>query len=545
MAETQEQQQQQQAEEIIPPSSSNQENIEGDDVAATAEVKKKTTKKKSKDVAPRPPPPVSTRPKRKASQNIRNSSRSKSKVKPSSSMYVGYVEEDETPEMIMAKFAELERIQQMHKEKQEQLKLEKKMKLEQQQAQEKGEGGEILKDITDGKNNEKIQKDGEHEQEREQETSDNEEEEEGLTEEQLREVFRATSAFTMRKAMKAEDAAMFGFDELERDFYKEYDDEDMEQYDDEDAEFWEMMTGKRRWPKALKAKKGPREPREPREPKAPREPKPQKSHMITAYNSDTGFMIRKKKFFDPRELNIFKLPKHDLPNDPLPITWGRAVKPFVPKDVREKELAAVPDCTQLKMKIDKNMDFSKLAKDYLGILMNPPWNIDQAPDKGNVTVEDIAQLPLETLTPLGFIFIWVEKENLSLVCDVMQEKNFNYVENLTWVQMQPNNVVVGTESRYLARSHRTLLIFRRSVSMFPEGKAIELRHQRNSDVTLDVVETTKAGRRKIPEHVYNSIETLLPTAYNKKNPGTPGKFLELWAEEGNKRAGWTSIVDTP
>ena len=97
------------------------------------------------------------------------------------------------------------------------------------------------------------------------------------------------------------------------------------------------------------------------------------------------------------------------------------------------------------MKIDKNMDFSKLSKDYLGVLMNPPWNIDQAPDKGNVTVEDIAQLPLETLTPLGFIFIWVEKENLSLVCDVMHEKNFNYVENLTWVQMQQNNVVVGTE----------------------------------------------------------------------------------------------------
>ena len=27
----------------------------------------------------------------------------------------------------------------------------------------------------------------------------------------------------------------------------------------------------------------------------------------------------------------------------------------------------------------------------------------------------------------------------------------------------------------------------------PDGKAIELRHQRNSDVTLDVVETTKSG----------------------------------------------------
>ena len=28
--------------------------------------------------------------------------------------------------------------------------------------------------------------------------------------------------------------------------------------------------------------------------KAPREPKPQKSHMITAYNSDTGFMIQRR-----------------------------------------------------------------------------------------------------------------------------------------------------------------------------------------------------------------------------------------------------------
>ena len=531
-------------EEVIP---NNQENIivGGKDVSSAAAAVKTTISKKKSVVSSKNPPPASTssstRPKRKASQNVRNSSRPKSKVKPSSSMYVGYVEEDETPEMIMAKFAELERIQQMHKEKQEQMKLEKKMKIEeqQQQAEQEGEGGEILKDITEKDKN--IQKDNlEEKEEEDQEEMCNEEE--GLTEEQLREVFKATSAFTMRKAMKAEDAAVFGFDEFERDFYKEYDDEDMEQYDDEDAEFWEMMTGKRRWPKPLKAKRGPREPKEP---KAPREPKPQKSHMITAYNSDTGFMIRKKKFFDPRELNIFKLPKHDLPSDPLPITWGRAVKPFVPKDVRAKELATVPDCTQLKMKIDKNMDFSKLSKDYLGVLMNPPWNIDQAPDKGNVTVEDIAQLPLETLTPLGFIFIWVEKENLSLVCDVMHEKNFNYVENLTWVQMQPNNVVVGTESRYLARSHRTLLIFRRSVTMFPDGKAIELRHQRNSDVTLDVVETTKAGRRKIPEHVYNSIETLLPTAYNKKNPGTPGKLLELWAEEGNKRAGWTSIVDTP
>jgi len=106
------------AEDIPPPSSSNQENEEDAVVA-------KTCKKSGADKKKKAPPPLSNRPKRKAAQNVRNSARAKSKVKPSSSMYVGYVEEDETPEMIMAKFAELERIQQMHKEKQEQLKLEK------------------------------------------------------------------------------------------------------------------------------------------------------------------------------------------------------------------------------------------------------------------------------------------------------------------------------------------------------------------------------------------------------------------------------------
>ena len=58
--------------------------------------------------------------------------------------------------------------------------------------------------------------------------------------------------------------------------------------------------------------------------------------MITAYNSDTGFMIRKKKFFDPRELNIFKLPKHDLPSDPLPDHVGESSKTFRAKG-RESE----------------------------------------------------------------------------------------------------------------------------------------------------------------------------------------------------------------
>lgn len=51
----------------------------------------------------------------RAKRRCARSSRNNASV-PSAVHYVGYVEEDETPEMIMAKFAELERIQQAMKE---------------------------------------------------------------------------------------------------------------------------------------------------------------------------------------------------------------------------------------------------------------------------------------------------------------------------------------------------------------------------------------------------------------------------------------------
>ena len=97
--------------------------------------------------------------------------------------------------------------------------------------------------------------------------------------------------------------------------------------------------------------------------------------------------------------------------------------------------------------------------------------------------------------------MWVEKENLSAVCDAMMDQNFVYVENMTWVQMTPNNTVAGAAARYLRRSHRTMLMFRRDVRKYPEAKEVELRHQRTADVTLDVLQTSSTGRRVVPQHV--------------------------------------------
>ena len=74
---------------------------------------------------------------------------------------------------------------------------------------------------------------------------------------------------------------------------------------------------------------------------------------------------------------------------------------------------------------------------------------------------------------------------------------------------------------------------------------MELRHQRNADCTLNVTCTTPSGRRKIPEHVYKAMETLLPEAYG--GTGSKGRLLELWAERGSdaRRSGWTAVADGP
>jgi len=106
----------------------------------------------------------------------------------------------------------------------------------------------------------------------------------------------------------------------------------------------------------------------------------------------------------------------------------------------------------------------------------------------------------------------------------------------------PNNTIAGAKARYLRRSHRTMLMFRRDVRQFPEAKEVELRHQRTADVTLDVLQTSSTGRRVIPQHVYKAMETLLPEAYKA---GYKGRLLELWSEPGAeaRRSGWTLVAD--
>ena len=152
----------------------------------------------------------------------------------------------------------------------------------------------------------------------------------------------------------------------------------------------------------------------------------------------------------------------------------------------------------------------QLGTEFLGVLLNPPW--------ASVTPKQVEGLSLPKLCPVGFIFVWVEKEVLDQVVDVLVQQKYVYVENLTWVLMHANNraraqaarapaerapdtahQVVQGAAPFTGRSHRTLLIFRRDVREFPKGKEIELRHQRSPDVEVQIANSAAgASRRCLP-----------------------------------------------
>ena len=198
------------------------------------------------------------------------------------------------------------------------------------------------------------------------------------------------------------------------------------------------------------------------------------------------------------------------------------------------ERAVCPaDCAQLRVP-PRGMHRALCGRTFLGVLVNPPW------DRKGCTVATIEALALDHICPLGFVFIWVEKEVLHQVVDVLSKAKFVYVENLTWVMLQPSNRVVTAPAPIIARSHRTLLIFRRDTREFPKAKDTELRHQRSPDVDVAVVSTGTDGRLLTPAAAYEAIETLLPGGYTA---GQPGRFAELWGHTEIQRAGWTHCVE--
>ena len=400
---------------------------------------------------------------------------------PSAVHYVGYVEDDETPEMIMSKFQELENIQR----------------------QASATVGEDVNGAGTcpvvGDEDAGLERGG-------RETA--------LTDDQLLQVFKQTSMFNVKTALQ-NNAMLAGIDDM-LDMVNGYgpddiisDDEDMlRSFWSDDDDDWGDSSNKKKKLKGsgLRKSGGTRQ-------RSGSAPKP-RHRVVTAYNPSTQALVRRKvKVMDPNEIQYIRIPAA-----PIPLSWGRTIAPFTPpKTERNRENSAEIIC------VDKVADISSgmlPESPCEAVLINSKWYKGKSLDEA---VERLASLPIQSLVPYGFVFVWTPKELAHKVCKQMQTWGYAYIENLTWVWMLPNNTIFEGQSQYAKKSHLTLYMFR----AVDRTQNIELRHQRSPDVVFDYLKPND----RCPIETYSTIEILLPQSR--------GKLLELWGnKEENDRPGW-------
>eukprot|EP00887_Chlorella_sp_A99_P001347 scaffold14.g1347.t1 len=407
---------------------------------------------------------------------------------PSAIHYVGYVEDDETPEMIMAKFQELERIE--------------KAAAEARRAAEAGAavggadagGAGAAGDAGEGG---------------------------VLDDEHLLEVFKQTSLFNVKSALQ-DNALLLDADDG-------YGDDDLLVSDDDGGlrAFWsdEGEEGPQTRAKEWRCCGG--------------HTCVLDSVILTLpspVQRTIALVRRKARATEPDEIVQYRMPPA-----PIPLAWGRTSMQADPARRADLEnsscntLTPSPSSTVYReVPSIVSADLQQLAAaapggGYQAVLVNSGW---EAEGRGDDATQILAKVPLDKLTPVGFAFVWVQKQHVQALCRLMKRWGFVYIENLTWVFLGPNNTILRLPGSYLNSSHLTLYMFRKAAG----GKDIELRHQRNPDVTVDCLcREPETARRAYPRETFVAIETLLPTC--------KGRFLELWAPRGVRRPGWTHLAE--
>ena len=468
--------------------------------------------------------------------------RRKGTAMPSAVHYVGYVEDEETPEMIMKKFEALEAVKAAAAEKAAARRADAALLHGDVgggaragagagsggngradlgngggSAGEAGAEGGVASRVADGAG-----------------PAPPSPLDEGLRDEHLVEVFKQTSMFSVKTAQLGGAFFEGGFTAVDGEQFLDLEFDDLVD-EDEDEDFWGEGEGKQRKGRKRAGGAG----RKATRPRAERPAAQQKKRFINFYNRDTGAFVRRHvKVVNPNAVRQFVVPA-----PPLSLGIGRRVKPFappaeVPPAGAEGTPIVVPsvvECVRGEVfkgsgaEPGEERPLPQAPRKFIGVLVSPGWEGPAGSGRAS-RVEPLRQLQLSKLCPDGFIFIWVQKTDIMAVMSTMYEQGFQYVENLTWVQLGVGNDVARAPSDYLCRSHATLFFFRHAT----RGRDIELRHQRSPDVTIDGV-LSRSGRLPLPGESYEAIETLLP--------GGLGHFLELWAPQETPRVGWTRVLE--
>ncbi|CAO3646137.1 unnamed protein product [Cunninghamella blakesleeana] len=369
-----------------------------------------------------------------------------------------------------------------------------------------------------------------------------------LTEEQLQEVFKRTSAFTVRGAMMDE-TAMDEMNDMEL-WQIEFNDGNTEEFYEEDDyihvddDFWDLEFGESPRKKGRKGV-GLRT-RATREPSSPKQrfngvPRNDRDRILEKYkilqvqvqNRDGTFYTVKQRvsMIDP------SLPTYiRIPGEPIPRSWVHTILQLEDVDSEKPILGS----RVYKVKKITELDLTTFGKKFAAVYMDPPLLLPgEEPSPGKLHVDELAKLDIGGIVPAGFLFIWTEKEWIRHFVRMAQGWGFKYVENFCWIQKNLNNQISKRPSAYVRKSKLTLL-------MFKKDGLLEIRHQRNPDCIFDFVRPPVPGEltETKPAFVYKLMETLLPcTDYHPiKNPNG-GRCLELWGKRDHKRTSWTTIIE--
>ena len=383
--------------------------------------------------------------------------------------------------------------------------------------------------------------------------ADQEAEERTLTEAQLMEVFKQTSIFNVRTALAGNEVLVGSeANQLDDDDQRALDDPELSDEDDS----WECMRGfwsdeddgdyAEHWRQAKRLGKASRRggSRTSGLPSAA-----SRLATLTHYNAATRSLIRRKVHVVDKDA----LYRVMIPIPPIPISWARTVKPYVPIAAKPSRPAAKPPASDENHDLNGtgtgteagpasrdeaasqnhecgdvlHMDFKACGRSsFQGLFISAGWAHSPTSAAQQDPLERLAKLPIPHLCPIGFVFIFADKEHIAGVVKLMQRWKFIYIENLTWVFLHANNSILRLPSPYARRSHLTLLMFRR------EGQSLSHRSLRPSAVTcykLDLSITFPALR----PHAYTQFDSKLCVGHTR--------CLEEWQLDRKPNRQWQGL----
>ena len=200
------------------------------------------------------------------------------------------------------------------------------------------------------------------------------------------------------------------------------------------------------------------------------------------------------------------------------------------EDGEEDEDWEAPDwCVPIKADVTQ-LDWKALASEtpFDVIMMDPPWQLaSHAPTRGVALGYDqlpdtmIEDMPVETLSKDGFIFIWVINAKYAKAFELMRRWGYTYVDSIDWVKMTVNRRMAKGHGFYLQHAKETCLV----------GKKGADPPNTRRGIGSDVIFAERRGQSQKPEEIYELIEELVPN----------GRYLEIFARRNNLRDYWVSI----